>query len=257
MECNVIRFKKNKFNDLYPVQVGWQKHRPDKSYYYSSKSDYLIHYIISGKGKTIINNKEYHLAKGQYFIINKGDKVSYKADHKDPWHYIWVSFDGGFAENFKQFDTVGNISPEIFMNLMSAFEKEKNIEEYVISQIYLLYIQLSNIDDVKTTPEKIKDYIDSNFQKKLPIDDIAKVFNINRKHLTKIFSEKFGLSTKKYITHIKMQHALTMLKKGATVKYTAEHLSYDDPFTFSKAFKREMGYSPKDIKAKLKQDVKN
>ncbi len=86
--------------------------------------------------------------------MKKGDNISYASHHTDPWHYIWVSFDGDFAENFAHFDTVGNISPEIFMNLMSAFEKEKYTEEYVISQIYLLYIQLSDSHDIKTTPEK-------------------------------------------------------------------------------------------------------
>lgn len=251
MECDVIRFKKGKFLDLYPIQLGWQKHRPGKSFYYLSKGDYLIHYIVNGKGKVIINNQEYHLEKGQYFLIKKGDNASYVSDTDDPWHYIWVTFDGNFAKNFSDFNTIGNISPEIFMNLMTVFHKENYKEEYIISQIYLLYIQISKGEEIKPTPDKIKDYIDTNYEKKLLVDDIAKNFNINRKHLTKIFTERFGMSTKKYITHIKMQNALTMLKNGATVKYTAEHLCYDDPFTFSKAFKREMGYPPKSLKNEM------
>lgn len=250
MECNDIKFKKTNFSDLYPVQVGWQKHRPDKSYYYSSKRDYLIHYIAEGKGKAVINNIEYPLEAGQYFLVKKGDKVSYKADHNDPWYYMWVSFDGSFAGNFSKFPPVGNISSEIFMNLMSVFEKKEYIPEYVISQIYLIYIQLSKGYDIKTAAEKIKDYIDNNYEKKLTVDDIARMFNINRKHLSRVFARRFGMSTKKYITRIKMENAVTMLRNGATVKYTAEHLAYDDPFTFSKAFKKEMGYSPKEIKNK-------
>lgn len=248
MECDVIRFKKGKFLDLYPIQLGWQKHRPNKSFYYSSKRDYLIHYIVSGKGKAIINSEEFSLEKDQYFLVKKGDKVSYIADGETPWHYIWISFDGEFAKNFNLIKSTGNISPEIFMNLMSAFDKKDYKEEYIISQIYLLYIQMKNVDSIKTLPEKIKDYIDNNIEKKLLVDDIAATFNISRKYLTKVFSEKFNISTKKYITHIKMKKALTMLKNGATVKFTAEHLSYDDPFTFSKAFKRETGYPPKSLK---------
>ena len=248
MECDVIRFKRGKSSDLYPIQLGWQKHRPDKSYHYSSKGDYLIHYVAEGKGVVTINEKEYHIDSGQYFLIKKGDKVFYKADHKDPWYYMWVSFDGNFAKNFSKFPPAGNISPEIFMNLMTVFEKEKYREEYIISQIYLLYIQLSDDSDIKPIADKIKDYIDTNYSGKLHVENIAKVFNINRKHLTRIFGERFGMPTKKYITQIKMNHALAMLKNGATVKYTAEHLSYEDPFTFSKAFKKEMGYSPGEIK---------
>ncbi len=254
MECNVIRFKKSKFSDLYPIQLGWQKHRPNKSFYYRAKGDYLIHYIVNGKGKVIINKQKYNLEKDQYFLIKKGDSASYVADSHEPWHYIWVSFDGNFAKNFAYFPPTGTISPEIFMNLMTVFDKENYKEEYIISQMYLLYIQISKGEEIKPTADKIKDYIDINYEKKLLVDDIAKTFNINRKHMTKIFTERFGMSTKKYITYIKMRNAITMLKNGATVKHSAEKLSFDDPFTFSKAFKKELGYSPYQIKQQAKNN---
>lgn len=55
---------------------------------------YLIHYVISGKGRFHCRGCDIPLSTGDSFLIEPEQLVSYISDEKDPWHYRWIAFSG-------------------------------------------------------------------------------------------------------------------------------------------------------------------
>ena len=63
------------------------------------RDNYVLHFIVDGKGKFIIDGITTQLKTGDMFILPKGKVAFYQADGEHPWTYLWVGFSGSKAEN--------------------------------------------------------------------------------------------------------------------------------------------------------------
>lgn len=238
------------FFDLNPLGFGEYICLPGYEYGYENINYYLIHYVVSGKGKFIYNDNEYDIEPGKIFIIKKEETAKYKADKLNPWHYIWISFDGNLANNFNDLSyPVLPFNSDIFINMLKIFDLNKMAEEYLAAYLFLLFREIFSEKSSENYVEKIKNYINMNYMKKIKISEIAMGLNLNRKYLSRIFKEKTGMTMQQYLLITKMTHAKSLLSKGFNVSQTAAMLSYEDQFVFSKAFKKYYGYSPSAIKS--------
>ena len=71
---------------------------------------------------------------------------------------------------------------------------------------------------------------------------------MNRIYLSRIFKEDYGISIKKYIVSVRMNHAKKFLEDGHSVSDVADMVGYSDAFGFSKMFKSYFGVSPSNIR---------
>lgn len=62
------------------------------------RTNYIIHYIIRGKGTFVNGGKTYALSAGQSFLIRPFTEVCYFPDSNDPWAYTWIDFAGELLE---------------------------------------------------------------------------------------------------------------------------------------------------------------
>lgn len=106
--------------------------------------------------------------------------------------------------------------------------------------------QYSPEEIVKTVAEFIK----TNYSRDLSLEVIAKRFNINASHLSKIFHKYAGESPSKYIMSLRMNEAkqLLSLQKELSVKEIGEAVGYPDPYYFSRIFKQFTGTTPSEYK---------
>ena len=93
---------KHKFSDLYLCFCGYEACQPFHSYGPAVRPNYVIHYIISGKGTFTIGNRTYRLTAGQGFFLMPNVRTYYEADADDPWTYLWIGFDGEKAASYVQ-----------------------------------------------------------------------------------------------------------------------------------------------------------
>ena len=63
------------------------------------RDNYVLHFIVDGKGKFTIDGITAQLKTGDMFILPKGKVAFYQADGEHPWTYLWVGFSGSKAEN--------------------------------------------------------------------------------------------------------------------------------------------------------------
>lgn len=94
--------------------------------------------------------------------------------------------------------------------------------------------------------EFIKEYISSSYMEDITFSDLCKVAHISRSHLSKLFNKEVGCSFPKYLSRYRINKALEILKKeNIQLKEVANLVGYKDYSHFSKAFKNQVGISPK------------
>ncbi len=99
-------------------------------------------------------------------------------------------------------------------------------------------------------------YVDEHFADSgLSLNEVAKVVNISPSYLSAMFSKETQTTFVEYMTKKRMEKACYMLAHTSEKSQTiAEEIGYKDPHYFSYIFKKSCGCSPKEYRAKVKND---
>ena len=88
-------------------------------------------------------------------------------------------------------------------------------------------------------------YMQSELHKVLTVEDMAKKSSLSVSHFSSLFRKATGMSPLDYFIHLKLQKACLLLySTEIKVKKVAGAIGYDDPYYFSRLFKKHMKLSP-------------
>ena len=107
----VLKVKERQFSDLYLCFCGYADCSAGHSFGPAVRPNYIIHYIMKGRGSYTVDGIRYELEEGQGFLIQPGVQTFYQADESTPWSYLWVGFDGARAEEYMQGLGLGESRP--------------------------------------------------------------------------------------------------------------------------------------------------
>lgn len=256
--------------DLEIFQSGYQQSTSNYFYGPAVRTHYLIHYVISGKGSLLLNNKLYEVTAGQAFIIFPNEISFYQADENDPFEYTWVGFNGLKADLFfQELNMTADSNPIIpFDKEPLCFKALKEINDIcvydevkLLGLLYLMFYDLlklnKSISINKDENPKIQlsyadkalDFINKNYYKKLSVDYIARYIGLNKSYLGNIFKATFNISIKTYILDLRIKKACQLLKDtNMSIYEVSKAVGYDDTFQFSKIFKKYINCSPKEYR---------
>lgn len=100
-------------------------------------------------------------------------------------------------------------------------------------------------DDQQTTINRIRDYIQKNYQKRLSLDDLAEEFFINRTYLSELFRERFGKNFVQYKNEVRIEHAKILLTDTQLpISEIAAQCGFDNTSYFALVFRQITGQSP-------------
>ena len=245
--------------DIYPVQYGEEQCNRNHSFGPCVRSNYLLHYVYSGKGIFQTENNTYHLHKGQMFLISPNQLTYYKADDSDPWLYRWIEFNGSMSQSIlksvglnestpiytdDENNSVGNALCNIISSGEMCFEL---LMQKFWNFIYCLTDgeQINTVSNAEEYIQKAETFIKTNVHKKISVSDVAKYIGIDRSYLTRLFNEYKKTSPQNYIISLKMNTAELYLKNAnASVTETAQSVGYCDTHIFNRTFKKQFGVPP-------------
>lgn len=255
----------SKFSDLYLCFCGYEKCEPLHSYGIAVRPNYIIHYILEGKGMFQAGGRTYELEAGQGFLIEPEVPTFYQADAADPWTYVWVGFDGESAgEYLRDIGLTGNRltfrcshSDELKEAVRTMLKNNKytSYNQFLLeSQLYLFFaILASDIDVALPAKEnreslyvgKAVEFIQNNYPYKIHVSDIADYVCINRSYLYTLFKKTLNVSPQEYLADFRLTRAKELLAvTDMTVEGVGMSCGYQDPLVFSKAFKQKVGQTP-------------
>ncbi len=104
--------------------------------------------------------------------------------------------------------------------------------------------------DVKSDPRfnEILDYINANLSEDLSIGALAGRFYISQSHLMHAFKRHAGLTVHQYVLQKRLIQAAARIRGGEPVISTAQSCGFSDYTAFLKAFKRQYGCAPAEMK---------
>lgn len=248
-----IAITNKNFSDINPLNCGSHNCEPLHSFGPHIREYWLLHYVSEGRGTLIRGEQAYAVEKNQIFVIPPHEVTTYTADENEPWSYAWIGFDGRLSERFGELAPVVNIKTNLFAEMLMCEEYGSCREEYLVSRLLALYVQLFEAADFSNDyAGQACDYINANYMHDIHILDIADIVGVERTYLSKKFKEKMGQSMQSYLVNVRLEKAYRLLRSGYNVSQSSYMCGYKDCFNFSKMFKKRYGVSPQKLREKNK-----
>jgi transcriptional regulator GlxA family with amidase domain len=98
------------------------------------------------------------------------------------------------------------------------------------------------------------DYMQKHINSNISLDDLCKHCNYSTSRFSSLFKQKTGYAPIDYFIQMKMQKASQQLDfSNRSIKDIAFSMGFDDPYYFSKRFRKVIGVSPQKYRL-LKKD---
>lgn len=196
------------------------------------------------------------------------------AGEGDPPKLATVSFDAEFnidiTDCVYELDEVGaqqmcdiiHHIQEEFENNGVAVKRQKSLDAQItINRLENLIMTLlpnrSPGESIRSPAAGVRKYTEivrcltDNIAGNLTVDDIARVCNMSPSSVKQTFRQFTGMGVVQFYRRMKMDSAISMLRKGLSVKEISQQLGYTDSNYFSTVFKRVIGVSPTTYVSKM------
>lgn len=241
--------------------VGFQKCMANHQWGPGVRDHYLIHYVVSGKGRLHIGDNSYTLAGGQAFLLRPDTPASYCADEENPWEYYWVGFSGPVAPLFltqtgfvqcpimtvQGGDRVRQALLDIYKARGSDYPSAVAMAGYLQVALGLLMAGATpeGGEGFTAYAQQGAEFVHQNYSHPITVEEVAHHVGVSRSYLYRAFQAIFQKSPSQYLIGYRIQRACQLLKGShLSIQVVATSVGFEDHFYFSRAFRREMGISP-------------
>ncbi len=266
------------YNDFNPTVFYVSKVKMVNEGIYHDHDFTELAFILSGKGKYLVEGKEYNVEAGDLLICNPGVKHSHIITNpKEPT----IEFISGFTDfHFKNMapnsielseggcvlHTAAELKQEISMHCYAMIaERESNqvgryfmLKTHLMQMLLLVMREIAHIDtcdqkgcnfesyNKSYAVNRIINYLYENYEHKISLEQIAHNMYLSPVYISKIFKEETGESPINYLIKIRLEKARDILlnSDSGSIKNIANQVGYDDVYHFSKLFKKYYGISP-------------
>lgn len=222
-----------------------------------------FYYIKKGRCIITIEGKEYEGTPGMCFFIPAGTRHSYANDASMPFAKYWIHFDiypdnNSFFRNMKLPYFVLVKSQAKIDNLFKLIRKglkSENAADLFSGKAALLnlvaeYINMT-LPDTRITSsideniEKILEYIDSNIESTIKLEELAGLCHLHPTHFIRWFKKKTGDTPAHFVQRRKYEVAKRLIEEtDYSLSEIMSRVGIMDAAQFSKRFKSFYGHSP-------------
>ncbi len=107
-----------------------------------------------------------------------------------------------------------------------------------------------NTDSAVQQVEQIRQYIEKTYFDNITLTSLAAENHMDASYLSRVFSQKYGETIIAFLTRVRMERAVELMKDPDKKLETISFLvGYDDYNYFSRVFRKKMGISPSEYRA--------
>ena len=243
-------------------------YRPD------GRKDFQIILIIDGYLSLNHFGETLEVGRNSFILIPPHVENDYR--FSDPVNAVWVHFTGIFAgeilrtfsiEAFTVYEVsdTGNFrhcAEKIIKELQFKKTGWKNMcNSYLLRFLTHLKRKIdenaereaySSGSDIGIAVDEMK----TNFAANTGIEHYAKMCSMSVSRYSHVFTQKMSVSPHRYLTELRIGHAKFLLTNtNAKILDIAKSVGFADPFYFSKAFKKETGFSPSEFRKNKEKEI--
>lgn len=232
---------------------------------------YLLHHVLSGKGRFHCGEYAEELTAGSSFLIHPHRLFDYVSDEDEPWRYRWVAFIGPDAEELVASAGFGPNVPVIHTGesrlpadrcraIFECFRARGGTASVeATGHLHLLFADLSATSAERSAMPQMRPnshneelvqlvigYLTTQYAEPITIEAMAETLGYNRAYLSRLFKQVVGLSPITFLTKLRVDHGRRLLRERPelTVEQIASSVGIQDALYFSKQFRRWHGQSP-------------
>ena len=224
-----------------------------------------IIYIFSGDVSISVGDeKAIHLASGSLVYIPAGLPFALKGQYM---RAAMIAFDPseGSAVCESPFDKLIHIDEfeSIWDDVDRVCELFLAEDEYSIAKaaalFRLLLVKIAEASDERALPlrmnETLDQYIRDHAAEEISNTEIGAIFGYHPFYVSTVIKEKRGVTLRQYVIAQRLRMAKNLLEfSDNTIAEIAEQTGFTDASYFTKSFKAAFGETPKEWRAKIKED---
>ncbi|MFG0248044.1 MAG: helix-turn-helix domain-containing protein [Phycisphaeraceae bacterium JB051] len=265
--------------------VGHFSDQPDHLASRSKATDYLIIWVVGGKGFAKTRSTRVEAAAGHLLNFRPHKRHAYGSSAQQPWDIHWVHFGGQRASEYMDAITeYGEL--QAFLghdeSLLTQFEDlqaaamglehahrdtPKNLDILtgqmlagLLGRIIHLLRQRATERHIESTDQlnitAVRKYIHQHLTENITLEMLAQAHHLSVTHFSRLFRKHFGSSPMHYMIQQRMTRAATLLTQTlCPIRLVAQAVGYEDAYYFSRLFKRVIGMSPRDYRRANSHDA--
>lgn len=222
---------------------------------------------LRGKTQFQFNGTPYIFSPGKVVHGGARMKLAHTVFGKSNWEYILVLYQMNNLDHasFSQqhFELLTGQSPrlvEILMRLWHAYNQQGGLSSFqaellfreLLNEALLCVANRQNSNESLPIFERISSYIHEYYDQSITVASLTEQNNINRNRLSYVFRRHAGVGPAEYVLNYRIKAAQKMLvTSDVTVQLIAQAVGIPDPFYFSRVFKKRIGISPTQYRAKF------
>lgn len=196
------------------------------------RPNYILHYVLDGRGTYRIGSRIYHLEREQGFLIEPNVMTFYQADAQQPWTYLWIGFQGtradrlmreiGLSYRVPTFSSgCGAELQQIVEQILQSDRADIEQQLFVQAQMYTFFSHIAHsvfiqnggfqMDKQNYYVQAAVEYIQTNYARSIKVHDIAEYVGVSRSYLTTLFQSILHTSPNAYLTNFRLSRAKEQL----------------------------------------------
>jgi AraC-like DNA-binding protein len=232
--------------------------------------DYIFILCVAGKGVLRIGARSWEVTENTGLFIPTGVPHWYGADARAPWSLYWIHFTGRQAGEYFAELGVSSHHPLLHLEyneeLLTAFRHIEDFMTAVPTRDNLLAgsgalgrflslmkarrygIQPAQRTDEQNVQQTIT-FMSENLGRPVALRELAQLAHMSISHYQAVFRRRTGMSPVHYLNQMRAQKACRLLSETTQpAKLVAEAVGMEDPYYFSRWFKKATGVSPTDYR---------
>ena len=232
--------------------------------------EYILIYCVKGEGWYVLDGERHEVRANQFFLLPPNRAHSYGAHERRPWFIYWFHFKGEKAceiarhltgvrtievsecsriahrtamldEMLNVMEGKGDARRICYVNMMLA----SLLASFVFVDVYRDARKPGAGDGNMSFVSKATHFLNENVENRLTVKDMAAYMGYSESQFYRRFYENTGYAPMSYFLHLKIDHASSLLANTSLHIYQiAMKMGFDDPYYFSKFFKKMTGRSP-------------
>lgn len=231
----------------------------------TGRGDYQLLFVNSGKLYLYENEEECIISKGNMILFRPNEPQHYTIYAKDKTETFWVHFTGAEVEELLNRYEISNgqtvfftgTSPDygwLFRQMIRELQLcRTNYDDLLnisLRQILLMINRFIKEDtkldaDALNEVERAIHYFNESYASPISIKAYAATRHLSECWFNRIFKQVTKLTPMQYIIGMRITGAIDLLEHTTySVVKIAKAVGYDDPYYFSRIFKKHVGYPP-------------
>jgi AraC-like DNA-binding protein/mannose-6-phosphate isomerase-like protein (cupin superfamily) len=219
-----------------------------------------LFYVKDGSGEFHVDGTSFPIRKDDLVIINPDNPHTEVSSSSSPLEYFSLGVEGlrfTFANEqesmvFHCVEQKNNLLFYFTSMLHELEQKQDGYQEICKDMLDILIIQLHRITnsafEVKVSQrpnrecEKIKRYIDSNYQDNITLDTLAQMAHLNKYYFVHTFTKCYGMSPINYLNEKRIEVSKELLAStDHCIADVAQLSGFASQSYFSQSFKKSCG----------------